>query len=293
MATTSAALAESAGGSVIDRLSRSDFQRLAEFIHGYSGIKMPPTKLTMVEGRLRRRVRALGVANLAEYCRHLFEEGGLEQEAIHLIDAVTTNKTDFFREPDHFRFLAETALPEIMNTRRVSSREPIKLWSAASSTGAEPYTIAMVLDDFGRNMPGFNASILATDICTEVLQAAVLGIYPQAMAAPVPAEMRRRYFMRAKRPPVDRVRIVPELRSQIRFARLNLMDEEYPVDGDMDVIFCRNILIYFDKPTQEAVLRRLCDHLRPGGYLVLGHSENLAGLKMPLQPIGITVFRRQ
>lgn len=275
-----------------DHLSRRDFQRLADFIHAYSGIKMPSTKVTMVEGRLRRRIRATGTANFAEYCRHLFEDGGLEREAVHLIDAVTTNKTDFFREPDHFRFLVETAFPEMVAERRISSREPVKLWSAACSTGAEPYTLAMVLDDFGRSVPGFHATILATDICSEVLQTAILGIYPQAMAAPVPPDLRQRYFMRAKRAPRDRVRVVPEMRAQIRFGRLNLMEQEYPVDKDLDVIFCRNILIYFDKPTQEAVLGRLCDHLRPGGYLILGHSESLAGLKMPLRPVGVTVFRR-
>lgn len=274
-----------------DRLVPRDFARLAQFIQGYSGIKMPPNKITMVEGRLRRRVRATGLGSVAEYCRYLFDRGGLEAEAVHLIDAVTTNKTEFFREPEHFRVLTETVLPELTSARRVG-RAPLKVWSAACSTGAEPYTIAMVLADFGRGLPGFRASILATDLCTEVLQAAVLGIYPDTMIAPVPAEMRKRYLLRAKDSSRAVMRIVPELRAMAGFARLNLIDSAYPVDRDIDVIFCRNILIYFDKPTQEAVLSRLCDHLRPGGYLFLGHSESLTALNVPLAPAGHTVFRR-
>lgn len=274
-----------------DRLARRDFARLAQFIQGYSGIKMPPTKITMVEGRLRRRVRALGFAGVSDYCRYLFDQNGLEQEAIHLIDAVTTNKTEFFREPEHFRLLSGTVLPELAAARRIDARSPLKLWSAAASIGAEAYTLAMVAHAFGSALPGFAARILATDLCTEVLRTAQLGIYPDSMAQPVPADFHRRYLMKARNPARATVRVVPELRAMARFARLNLMDESYPVDPDMDVIFCRNILIYFDKPTQEAVLRRLCRHLRAGGYLFLGHSESLAGLQLPLRPVGHTVFR--
>ena len=279
-------------GDGFDRLTQRDFQRLAKFIQQYSGIKMPSSKVTMVEGRLRKRVRATGTGSLAEYCRLVFDDGGLEAEAIHLIDAVTTNKTEFFREPDHFRVLADQVLPGIVTQRRVSAKEPIKIWSAACSTGAEPYTIAMVLAEFERQLPGLHGIILATDICTEVLRTAQNGIYPESMIAPVPSDMRARYVMRSKDRSHGLVRIVPELRSATRFGRLNLMDPEYRADRDMDVIFLRNILIYFDKPTQFAVLRRLCDHLRPGGHLFLGHSETLAGFDLPLRTVGNTVFRR-
>lgn len=292
MATPEAGLAEPRPTAVGDRLGRRDFGRLATFIQGVSGIKMPPSKITMVEGRLRRRVRAKGMASIAEYCRHLFDEDGLEHEAVHLIDAVTTNKTEFFREPDHFRILAGTVLPGIAAARPGGDRAPVKLWSAACSTGAEPYTLAMVAAEFGRDRPGLRASILATDICTEVLRTAVLGIYPEAMAGPVPPDLRARWVRQARDRSRGLVRIDPELRAMVRFGRLNLMDASYPVDRDMDVIFCRNILIYFDKPTQEAVLGRLCGHLRPGGYLFLGHSESLAGLQLPLHAVGHTVFRR-
>jgi chemotaxis protein methyltransferase CheR len=273
------------------RLSQRDFARLARFIQDYSGIKMPAGKITMLEGRLRARVRATGTANLADYCRYLFDQDGIVAETVHLIDAVTTNKTEFFREPEHFRILAETILPATLE-QGTARRTPVKVWSAASSTGAEPYTLAMVLDDFALRYPGFRSSIVATDICTEVLQIAVRGIYPQSMMAPVPPAMRQRYVRNCRDRSKGLARIVPELRARVQYGRLNLMDSSYPLDRDMDVIFCRNILIYFERPIQDAVMRRLCDHLRPGGHLVLGHSESLTGFDLPLRSLGATVFQR-
>jgi chemotaxis protein methyltransferase CheR len=290
MATAAGSTRESHGSAHGNSLSRKDFEKLAKFIHGYSGIKMPPNKLTMVEGRLRRRLKATGYATFAQYCHYLFEQGGLEDEQVHLIDAVTTNKTEFFREPDHFRILEENVLGDVMRHR--AGRKPVKIWSAASSIGAEPYTLAMVAAEFAARNRGFEYSILATDLCTQVLETAVLGIYPEAMMAPVPDALYQRYVLRDKNPKRGLARIVPELRSQVRYARLNLMDTSYPLDTDFDVIFCRNILIYFDKPTQNAVLQRLCSHLRPGGYLFMGHSETLAGFDLPLTLAGPTVFRR-
>ena len=275
-----------------DHLSQRNFQRLATFIEGYSGIKMPPTKLTMIEGRLRRRLRATGMADLKQYCDFLFEKDGLATEAIHLIDVMTTNKTEFFREPDHFRFLSEQAVPRLLTAAKTGGAS-LKVWSAACSTGAEPYTLAMVLADLAQQNPALHYGITATDISTEVLDVAVSGIYPEAMVAPVPPEFRRRYVLRSKDRSRRLVRIAPELRTAVRFARINLMEVPYQVERDMDIIFCRNILIYFDKETQQAVLQHLCDHLRAGGFLFLGHSETLAGFRLPLDPVGPTVFRRR
>jgi chemotaxis protein methyltransferase CheR len=277
----------------LDHLSARDFNRLAKFIHEYSGIKMPETKKTMVEGRLRKRVTAVGAAHLTEYCRHLFEGGGLAAETVSLIDVITTNKTEFFREPEHFRFLAEQAVPQIARSRKAGAHTTVKVWSAASSIGAEPYTLAMVMADAAKLHGGFRFIVTATDISSRVLETAAIGIYPEAMVAPVPMEMRHRYLLRSKQASRGLVRIAPELRRHVQFGRLNLMDDNYPLDRDMDVVFCRNILIYFDKPTQQTVLSRLCDHLRPGGYLFLGHSESLAGFGLPLKPAGTTVFQRQ
>ncbi len=277
----------------LDHLSQRDFRRLAAFIHDYSGIKMPETKKTMVEGRLRKRVAATGFAHLADYCRHLFDEGGLAAETVPLIDVITTNKTEFFREPDHFRFLADVALPRLVAERRAGPHTVMKVWSTASSIGAEPYTLAMVLADASQRLGGFRIDITATDISTRVLETALLAIYPEGMIESVPLDLRKRYLMRSRQASRGLVRVAPELRRLVRFGRLNLMDPSYPVDRDLDVIFCRNMLIYFDKPTQQAVLTRLCDHLRPGGYLFLGHSESLAGCGLPVKPVGTTVFRRE
>jgi chemotaxis protein methyltransferase CheR len=276
----------------MDRLRANDFRRLAQFIQDYSGIKMPVSKQTMVEGRLRKRVGAAGFDNFTEYCRYLFDEGGLASEAIHLIDVVTTNKTEFFREPDHFKFLADVALPRMLSERRAGGNTLMKAWSTASSIGSEPYTLAMVMDDVSNQLGGFRISIVATDISSRVLETAAGATYPEAMVEPVPPEMRKRYLLRGRHGSKGLVRLVPEIRRLVRFGRLNLMDAAYPVDHDMDIIFCRNMLIYFDKPTQHAVLTRLCDHLRPGGCLFLGHSESLAGFGLPLSPIAPTVFRR-
>ncbi len=271
-----------------DELSDKDFKRLAQLIQDYSGIKMPLTKRGMLEGRLRRRLRAARVDTLDEYCRFLFDRNGLDSELVQLMDAVTTNKTDFFREPAHFQFMQSYAVPLLAQ----SGRREIKVWSAACSIGAEPYTIAMVLEECRRAGLRMDYSILCTDLCTEVLAQGLAGRFQEAMIEPVDAELRRRYVLRARDPRADEVRMSPRLRAKLRFARLNLMDESYPVDRDMDLIFCRNILIYFDRPTQTKVLRRLSDHLRPGGFLFIGHSESMAGLDLPVTQIANTVFQR-
>jgi chemotaxis protein methyltransferase CheR len=275
-----------------DFLSDADYKRLADYIHATAGIKLPPAKKGMLEGRLRRCVRRLGLQSLDEYCRYLFEDGGLADESTTLIDAITTNKTDFFREPHHFQFLLDEALPRLYSEGFGAAR-PLRIWSAGCSTGAEPYTIAMVCAAFGQQVGRFRTEILATDICTDVLREAVRGIYPHDMIEPVPMEMRRRYLLRSHDRQRNLVRIAPELRATVQFARLNLMDRDYPVDEPMEVIFCRNLLIYFDRPTQQAVLTRLCRHLRPGGHLILGHSESIAGYELPVRPIRNTIFLRE
>jgi chemotaxis protein methyltransferase CheR len=272
-----------------DLLSDRDFNRLADLIHRHSGIKMPPSKRTMLEGRLRRRVRLVGVSTLDAYCRYLFDEDGLQSELVPLLDAVTTNKTDFFRERMHFDFVRSNILPDFTE----SGRREFKAWSAACSIGAEPYSLAMVLEENRRLHPRQDYSILCTDLSTEVLAQALAGRYPEAMVEPVDPELRHRYVLRGRGAQGDQVRMAPGLRAKLRFARLNLMDDVYPVDRDMDVIFCRNILIYFDKETQGHVLGRLCDHLRPGGYLFIGHSETIVGLNLPVSQVANTVFQRR
>jgi chemotaxis protein methyltransferase CheR len=281
------ALAAEADRSDVERLSRRNFDRLARFIYEYSGIKMPPTKLTMLEGRLRRRLRATGIEGLDAYCSYLFDQSGLEHEAIHLIGVVTTNKTDFFREPQHFEFLRDVALPDLAG----AGHRQLRVWSSACSSGAEPYTLAMVLEEFF-GPAGSPYVILATDLSTDMLGVAHRGVYPRQMLSPVPTAMRRRHVMESREAQRGEVRINARLRSKIGFGRLNLMDERYAVGDAMHVIFCRNVLIYFDKPTQARVLSRLCDRLTPGGYLFIGHSESISGIDLPLRQVSNTIFQR-
>ena len=271
-----------------DRLGKGDFVRLAAFIYDVAGIKMPDGKRTMLEGRLRRRVRATGTETIAEYCEWFFEDGHRDGELVHLLNAVTTNKTDFFREPRHFDYLRDAVLPTV----RDGGRRKIRAWSAACSTGAEPYTMAMVIDGFAAQHGGPDYTILATDLDTEVLEVAQRGIYPAEMVAPVPPVIRQRYVLAAKAAKRNDVRIVPALRAAVSFARHNLIDDRYDIGEPMDLIFCRNVLIYFDRPTQEQVVRRLVDCLQPGGYLFLGHSESIAGIDLPLTSVANTVFQR-
>ncbi|WP_137135025.1 protein-glutamate O-methyltransferase CheR [Rhizobium sp. FKY42] len=272
-----------------DRLSRRNFDRLAKFIYKYSGIKMPITKVTMLEGRLRKRLRVCNIATFDDYCNYLFEHNGLEREAIFLIDAVTTNKTDFFREPKHFEYLIDTALPDLL--RDISGK--LRVWSAACSIGAEPYTLAMVLSEaLGSRDPNMDYQIIATDLSTEVLETARKAIYPVGMVDPVPRGLRRKYVLDHVDRDRGEVRIDVSLRRKVGFGRLNLMDEAYPLRDMQHIIFCRNVLIYFDKPTQKHVLSNLCDCLIPGGYLFIGHSESATGLDLPIKQVANTIFKR-
>ncbi|KQV66115.1 CheR family methyltransferase [Rhizobium sp. Root1220] len=271
-----------------DRISKRNFDKLAGFIYDYSGIKMPPTKLTMLEGRLRRRLRATNHPTFDDYCNFLFNGEGLEDEAVYLIDAVTTNKTDFFREARHFEYMQQVALPALAG----SGIRKIRTWSSACSTGAEPYTMAMVLEEFTEGRRDVSYSILATDLSTDVLNTAQRGIYAEELVHPVPRDLLRKYVMTARQPGRREVRISAQLRGKIGFARMNLMDERYPVGDPMHIIFCRNVLIYFDKPTQSAVLTRLCNSLVKGGYMFIGHSESITGFDLPLKQVSNTVFQR-
>lgn len=274
------------------RLSEKDFRRLGEFIHATYGIKMPPVKKTMLEARLQKRLRILGMESFQAYIKFLFSPEGMKEELPEMVDVVTTNKTDFFREPAHFTYLVHTAIPELISSTGAGMRRPLSVWSAGCSTGEEPYTLAMVLDDYAGKMEGFRYNILATDISMQVLEKAALGIYEEDKLLPVPLEMKKKYLLRGKDKKKKRVRIVPELRSQVHFRSLNFMDGDFGMREKMDIIFCRNVIIYFDRPTQEGLLNRMANHLLPNGYVFMGHSETLSGLSVPLAPVAQTVYRK-
>lgn len=278
----------SASAADRSRISPRAFARLAEFIEGHAGIKMPASKKLLVEGRLMRCQRSTGIDNIDAYCDYILSGRAAPEELTDLVNALTTNKTDFFRESSHFDYIASQILPQF--AQQALGR--VRCWSAAASTGMEAYTLAMVLAEFASRGTAMDFEILATDIDTNVLQDARRGVYPLESLTPVPPLLRSRYVQRARDPRRQEGRIVPDLRRRVAFGRLNLMDSHYPVGKPMDLILCRNVLIYFEKAVQARVIRRLCENLRPGGYLILGHSESTMGLDLPLKTVANTVFRR-
>lgn len=281
-------------GYYSEKLSKNDFSRLSSFIHSNIGIKMPWSKMTMVESRLRKRLRTLKIGSFGDYCEFLFSDQGMEKELKFFIDVITTHKTDFFREPDHFEYLVQKVVPELIAHSGSGVNKKLNLWSAASSRGNEAYTIAIVLNEFKRVYPGLNFDffILGTDISIDVLEDARKAIYEHEEIDPVPMDLRRRYFLKNKNPKNDLVRVVPELRNKVRFRQLNLMDNDFRLREPMDIIFCRNVIIYFDKKTQDTLIWKLCKHLRKGGYLFMGHSEVLHSPEMPLISTAPAVYRK-
>lgn len=271
-------------------LATRDFARLRSFIYAEAGICLSAEKRTMLEARLRRRLRALHLASYREYCDYLLGQEGLREEKVAFLDVVTTNKTDFYREPGHFAFLTRQALPEM--AARIGNTRAAVVWSAGCSSGEEPYTLAMELSEFAGTHPGFRFGILATDLSTRVLEKAELGVYTTADVEPVPAALRRKYLLRGRDRGSDQVRMAPELRELVEFRRLNFMDADYGLAQRVDAIFCRNVIIYFDRPTQEKILGRLCRYLEPGGYLFVGHSETLHEMHLPVEAVGPALYRR-
>jgi chemotaxis protein methyltransferase CheR len=276
----------------ITRLSARSFSRLAQFITSELGIKMPEAKVPMVQSRLMRRVRELGFDSLDRYTDYFFNSPEATEERVQFINAITTNKTDFFRESVHFEFLTSTVLPAFVASAGISSVRSLRAWSAGCSSGEEPYTLAMVLSEFASRNRGFDFSILGTDVSTRVLERAQTGIYEESLIAPVPRELRAKYLLRSKDPARKVVRIVSELRRTVTFERLNFMNASYNIKGPFEIVFFRNVMIYFDRETQEKVINRICRHLNAGGYLFIGHSETLASLDVPAVPAGPAIYRK-
>jgi chemotaxis protein methyltransferase CheR len=273
----------------MNRLSEKEFVILRNFIYRQCGINLLPSKRILLESRLRKRLGALNMNSFQVYIDHLMSRAGLETELVSMIDAVTINKTDFFREPGHFQFMHDHIIPHWLHTQ---PRRQFKVWSAACSTGEEPYTIAMVLQDASAKY-GFDYHIVGSDISTRVLEKAVKGIYRESAVSMIPLHVRKRYLLRSKDQTEPRVRIVPLLRAKVQFKRLNLIDTMLDIDSDFDLVFCRNLLIYFDRNTQEKVLQKLADKIRSGGYLFIGHSESIHAMNLPLRQILPTIFQRE
>ncbi|MBT1705064.1 CheR family methyltransferase [Chryseosolibacter indicus] len=270
------------------KLTTSEFARISSFIYKECGINLSPAKRVLVESRLQKRLAHFKFTSFTAYCDYVMGVGGKKEELVNMIDAVATNKTDFFREPVHFQFMENEALPSF--TEEGSSR-CFKIWSSACSTGEEPYTIAMVMEEFCLQHR-IDYRITATDISTKALRKAAEAIYADRTISDVPMGLRKRYLLKSKDTENPTVRFIPRLRSKVQYKRLNLMDDVLDVDYDFDIVFCRNVLIYFDRKTQEAVVNKLLSHLRPGGYLFIGHSESIYQMKLPVTQIRPTIFQK-
>jgi len=268
-------------------MSDRDFSLFSELIQRLCAIKMPPVKKTMLEARLRKRMRVLGFDSFRKYWNYIESPGGRQDELVHMIDVVTTNKTDFFREPAHLEYLYNEVLPDL---RR--KQQSIRVWSAGCSTGKEAYSLAMILNEYSRNESKLDFSILGTDISTRALEKAARGVYDEEKAATIPAVYRKKYLLRSRERRERLIRVAPEIRSRVTFTRLNFLDDDYELSVPFDVIFCRNVIIYFDRENQQHILSKVCSHLVAGGYLFTGHSETLHGMKLPIKNMAPSVYRK-
>jgi len=275
------------------KMKDREFNQFSSFIYERVGIQLPEAKKTMLEARLQKRLKTLAMPTFEEYGRFVFSPEGQRAEMVNLIDVVTTNKTDFFREPAHFDHLTREALPAILNRRGNNPADPVRIWSAGCSSGEEPYTLAMVLTEFAAAHPGFHFTILASDISTRILETAQAAIYPEVRTEAITPQIKMKYLLRSKDRNRGLVRVCPEIRARVSFRRINFMDTDFGIAEPMDIIFCRNVVIYFDKPTQQSLMRKFHRQLRPGGYLFLGHSETLNGLEVDFTTVGSTVYQKQ
>jgi chemotaxis protein methyltransferase CheR len=275
---------------MVPTLSDREFELFRDLVHAATGIALGPQKRCLVATRLGPRLRALGLPSFTAYHRHLQTADPAGEELGRLINAITTNKTDFFREPHHFTHLARRWVPEVRARLGPGARR-LRIWSAGCSTGEEPYTIAMVLLEALGSALGWDLRILASDLDSDVLARAEAGLYTAEQVRGVPAALRQRFFRPEPGPRGQRLSVRPELRALITFRRINLLQDPWPIRTRFDVIFCRNVLIYFDRPTQDRVVARFLQHLGAEGLLVLGHSETLHPLPAGLRHLGQTIYQ--
>lgn len=264
-------------------LTDREFEQFRTLIYQESGISLSDGKRSMVVSRLTKRLRELGLTSFQAYYSLVTKERGGD-EFTRMLDLISTNKTDFFREPKHFEFLRDSILPDLQQERRV------RIWSSACSSGEEPYSIAITLYDNGAAR--WDCRILASDLSTRVLAKASSGIYDEERVRTVPPDTIRRHFLRGRGGQADRVKVKPHLMDMVVFRRINLMDDQYAIKSTLDLIFCRNVMIYFDRPTQQQLIAKFHRYLRPGGYLFIGHSETLQWLDHEFRYIAPTIYQK-
>ena len=249
---------------------------------------MSDKKKKLIVARLSKRLRALNLQNFTEYYEYLNDSTNADNEIVNLINRITTNKTNFFRENHHFEFLAKELFPHMITRSEVSGARRLRIWSAGCSSGEEPYTLAMVAAEAFKSQRGWDIKILATDLDTEILQRAIEGVYPTQAVSPIPKDYLGRYFIRSS----DGYTAGNVLKSMITFRKLNLMDTNFPMKRPFDVIFCRNVIIYFDAQTKESLLLKFYNHLKEGGYMFIGHSESLMHMRDKYKYLKHTIYKK-
>jgi chemotaxis protein methyltransferase CheR len=277
--------------SPIRPMTDAEYGRFRAYIYEHSGIQLGPGKKEFLSARLAGRLRDLGLSGYGEYYRLLVH--GDRAEEVKLFDAVSTNETHFFREPQHFAFLRDVAFPEWDRRAAEGARSRrVRIWSAACATGQEVYSLAMLAEDRFPAAAGWDVEILATDLSVRALEAARAGLWPIDQHREIPERYLKAYMLKGVDRQQGKMKAGPTIRALVRFARVNLNNDVYPVGGPFDVIFCRNVLIYFDAQAKVRVVERLTEYLAPGGYLVLGQVESATGLTDRLRAVGPTVYVR-
>lgn len=274
-------------------LTEKEFQLFRELIYKEAGISLGKGKQQLVESRLSKRLRACNLSSFIQYYKYLNEDDQNGEERLKMINALTTNKTDFYREQHHFDYLRSNVFPMLEKKAKETGERKIRIWSAACSTGEEPYTLAMsVLDHFGpTSFHGWDIRILASDVDTDVLAHAQNGVYGADRVADVPQEILKRHFVKTSKGPDAPVQVRPELQELITFRRINFIEPQWPINTYFDIIFCRNVMIYFDEVTQDRLLTRFSDQLVPCGHLFIGHSESILRLDQVYTSLGNTIYR--
>lgn len=273
------------------QLTVQQFNRISSFMEKTTGIKLPESKRSMIQARLANRLKVLNFENYSQYIDFVFSsQEHATEEITMMIDLLTTNLTHFFREQTHFDFMEQSVLPALVKD---GITKP-EIWCAGCSSGEEPYTLSIVMREFMRNNPGqfSDYSILATDISTRILSKAIDALYPIDTVEKLPYSIKKQYFLKSKDPNKPFAKPKAEVRNKVKFERLNFMDSAYRIQPKKNIIFCRNVLIYFDKPTQLEVIGKLIDCLVPGGFLFLGHSETIFGSNFPVKTVSTTVFQK-
>ncbi len=265
------------------------FQRL---IYNESGIDLSPAKKELLKSRLMKRLREKSLTSFKEYYRYVTEEDATGEELISMLDCISTNLTEFFRESEHFEFLSKKVLPALLEKKKKGREKKIRIWCAGCSTGEEPYTISMVLMEHMRQIGVWDVKILATDLSTRVLKKAMQGIYAKDRLKGIPLQLLNTYFKRGVHNLIDHYQIQDFLRNMVVFRRLNLTDETFPFKGQFDFIFCRNVMIYFNKQTQAELVSKFHRHLVPDGYLFIGHSESLNGTDTKFRFVQPTIYQK-